>query len=205
MNALTVLFDAKCAFCVRCATWLLEQPAWLKVECLPADSVAARARFPTLVARAEELMVVDGEGGVYVGPDAFIMALWGLWDFQDWAERLARPVLKPLARRAFGLLSSQRHRLSRWLIRQDDDALSRGLMAETDPVRCEEDACGREPAVAGRHGPQPTRQTAPQPPLLLVIQCTQCGHCFPRGREYCPACLSAAPARSCANETRTAG
>jgi hypothetical protein len=157
-------------------------------------SVAAATRFPSLRPTVEELVVVDGEGGVYEGPDAFIMALWGLCDFQDWAERLAQPMLRPLARRAFSLLSSQRRRLSRWLIAQDNEVLSHGLLAETDPARCSDGACQ-----------SPAEKKAASPRVEVSVTCHACGHRFPSGREFCPACLSAIPDGSCVEAARTAG
>jgi hypothetical protein len=43
------------------------------------------------------------------------MCLFALEACRDWANRLAHPLLRPLARQAFALLSKQRSRIARWL------------------------------------------------------------------------------------------
>ena len=60
-------------------------------------------------------MVVSDEGAVYRDENAWIMCLYALEEYREWAARLAHPLLRPLAREAFALLSRQRPRISRWL------------------------------------------------------------------------------------------
>jgi predicted DCC family thiol-disulfide oxidoreductase YuxK len=117
MKRLTVLYDGTCGFCVECARWLLAQQQLVRLEITASSSLAARTRFPTLVAGhgAEELIVVDDQGGVYRGTHAWIMCLWALREYRSAAVRLARPALLPLARAAFALISRSRLPLSRWL------------------------------------------------------------------------------------------
>jgi hypothetical protein len=43
------------------------------------------------------------------------MCLFALEGYRDWANRLSHPLLRPLARQAFVLLSKQRSRISHWL------------------------------------------------------------------------------------------
>ena len=50
-------------------------------------------------------MVVSDEGAVYRDGSAWIMCLFALEEYRDWANRLAHPLLRPLARQAFALLS----------------------------------------------------------------------------------------------------
>jgi hypothetical protein len=64
-----------------------------------------------------ELVVVDDEGGVYEGTDAWIICLYALRDFREWSLRLAQPGLRPFARAGFEWLSRNRKGLSdvlRW-------------------------------------------------------------------------------------------
>lgn len=117
MERLTVLYDNTCGFCVECARWLSAQKQLVRLELLGASTMAARTRYPTLAKNgpAEELVVVDDQGGVYRGTHAWIMCLWALREYRGAAEKLARPALLPLARAAFALISRSRRPLSRWL------------------------------------------------------------------------------------------
>src|SRR5690349_16716990 len=77
MTRLTVLYDARCAFCRRCCWWLGTRRQLLGVEFVPAASPRSRERFPALrqASPPEELIVIDDAGGVYRGADAWIMCL----------------------------------------------------------------------------------------------------------------------------------
>jgi predicted DCC family thiol-disulfide oxidoreductase YuxK len=124
MKSLTVLFDATCGFCHRCSRWLAEQKQYVRLEVVPAGSSEARRRFPGLEWRdaTDELVVVGDTGAVYRGDRAFLICLWALVEYRDWSLRLASPSLRPLARRAFALISTHRQDLSRLLARTLDDA-----------------------------------------------------------------------------------
>lgn len=116
MKRLTVLYDAACGLCSRTRTWLLEQPRFLELELLDAASAEARERFPGLAAGAagpEELVVVADTGEVWRGGSAWIMCLYALREYREWALTLADPTLKPLATRAAEAISSHRRTLSR--------------------------------------------------------------------------------------------
>lgn len=134
MHKLYVLYDSECALCQRLGQWLHEQRQWLQLELLPANSDAAKRLFPTLCSngRPEELLVVTDEGHYYKGNHAWIMCLYALSEYRDWAFRLAQPLLLPLARRAFEALSHNRARISRWL-EADESQLARELSAMTQP------------------------------------------------------------------------
>ncbi|HLY09802.1 MAG TPA: DCC1-like thiol-disulfide oxidoreductase family protein [Planctomycetota bacterium] len=114
MKRLTVFYDADCGFCVTCRWWLGRQPAFVDLDFLAAGSPEANRRFPGLAAPGpvEELLVVDDEGGVYRGASAWLMCLWALQDYREWAGRLASPALLPLARGAFAFLSGKRRAIS---------------------------------------------------------------------------------------------
>lgn len=117
MKQLTVLYDSSCGFCVSCRRWLEAQPAYVTLRFLPARSAVAERLFPDLagLAEADELAVVSDEGHVYRGASAWLMCLWALEDYREWAFRLSAPALLPLARQAFELLSRNRKSISRQL------------------------------------------------------------------------------------------
>ena len=144
MNKLTVLYDAACGFCVRCRWWLVHQAKYVDMDFCPAGSAEAQERFPELGSpgTVEELVVVDDEGGVYRGTQAWLMCLWALVEYREWAGRLASPALMPLARGAFVLLSSKRRALSSFL------GLEPGVLADelrrAEPPRCAPDAAAAE-------------------------------------------------------------
>ena len=138
MNGLTVLYDAECGFCVKCRWWLVNQPRFVEMEFLPAGGTDARRRFPELFTpgKAEELVVVTDEGGVYRGAAAWLMCLWALEEYREWAERLATPLLMPLARGAFSLISASRKNLSTWFGLAPEDVVVQEL-ERASPPRCE--------------------------------------------------------------------
>jgi predicted DCC family thiol-disulfide oxidoreductase YuxK len=113
MKTLTVLYDFHCALCQRARRWLEAQPKFVALEFIPAGSDHARHRFPTLPNTVEELVVVADDGGVYKGDRGWIMCLYALEEYREWALRLATPRLLPLARAAFELISENRIALSR--------------------------------------------------------------------------------------------
>jgi predicted DCC family thiol-disulfide oxidoreductase YuxK len=118
MDRLYILYDAQCGLCSWAKRWLMKQPALIELRFIPSDSVLAQRLFPGLTQsgeRPEELVVISDQGGVYREGSAWIMCLFALEAYRDWANRLAHPLLRPLARQAFALLSRQRSRISRWL------------------------------------------------------------------------------------------
>lgn len=152
MRSLCVLYDETCGFCVRCARWLGTQRMLVPLECLPAGGDEAWRRFPGLRREREELVVVDDEGGVYRDTHAWLMVLWALEDYREWAQRMARPALVPLARQAFELLSSNRRRLSHWL-NLEDEAMRQALERVVGPAgapKCSPEAGCYLPSPAGR-------------------------------------------------------
>lgn len=114
MKRLTILHDETCAFCRRCVTWLKEQPKYLDLEFLPLGSELARKRFPELrrsILRGE-LTVIDDEGGVYYGNDAYIIALYALQEYRQTSIRLSHPALRPFVRKALSSVTRHRHTFS---------------------------------------------------------------------------------------------
>lgn len=128
MQRLYILYDARCGLCSWARRWLARQPAYLDLTFIPAASEQATRLFPGLSrpGQVEELVVISDDGAVYRDGRAWIMSLYALEDYREWALRLAHPLLLPLARQAFALISKQRRRISYWL-----DLASEVEIAET--------------------------------------------------------------------------
>jgi len=124
MKKLVVLYDYNCGLCQRARRWLEGQPKFLEMEFIPAWSDHARQRFPGLPQEDNELMVVADDGSVYKNDRGWILCLWALVDYREWADRLASPKLLPLARTAFLLVSENRIRLSRLFRLHNDDGVA---------------------------------------------------------------------------------
>jgi len=157
MKRLTVLYDASCAFCVRCRRWLLAQPQLLELDFVAARSPEAARRFPEIEHEAEtdELLVVSDEGGVYRGARAWIMCLYALAEYREWSLRLARPALLPFARRAFEATSRNRRRLTR-LLRLGSDEQVASTLAGAAEAACRGTARGLTPSCTAS-GPRAAR------------------------------------------------
>jgi predicted DCC family thiol-disulfide oxidoreductase YuxK len=127
MRCLYVLYDGRCGLCRRARHWAAEQPAFVPLVFMEAGSDAARRWFPGLasVDEPEELVAVTDEGHVYRNDADWIMCLFALVETREWALRLASPLLRPLARQAFTVVSHERGRISRWLGLDDDEAAAR--------------------------------------------------------------------------------
>jgi hypothetical protein len=92
---------------------MIGQPKHVEVEFVPAGSAEARRLFPELQADPViELTVISDEGDVYTGDGAWIMCLYALVEYRDWSFRLASGPLRPLARRVWDLISTNRGSLS---------------------------------------------------------------------------------------------
>lgn len=115
MRELVVLYDAHCGLCVRCRLWLARQSQWVPIRMLPRDSVEAEARFPSLtpIVPPDELVAIADDGAVYWGARAWLICLWALEEYREWALWLASPMLMPLARRTFAHVSKNRDWISR--------------------------------------------------------------------------------------------
>ena len=137
MEKLYVLYDARCGLCSWAKRWLMQQPAIVPLSFIPAGSVLAGRLFPGLCQPGdpeEELVVVSDEGGVYREGNAWIMCLFALEEYRDWANRLAHPLLRPLARQGFALLSGQRSRISRWLSLASENEIAETLRRVSAPA-----------------------------------------------------------------------
>ena len=136
MQKLYVLYDPKCEICRRLKDWILVQRSWIGIAVLEAGSEKARCMFPELaqIASRDDLAVISDEGAVYLNNHAWIMVLYAMVEYRDWAARLTHPILAPLARQAFAALSKNRHRLSSWLSTEDPETIAGELrQVELEP------------------------------------------------------------------------
>ena len=126
MQKLYVLYDPKCEICRRLKDWILVQRSWIGIAVLEAGSEKARRLFPELehIATQDDLAVISDEGAVYLNNHAWIMVLYAMVEYRDWAARLTHPMLAPLARQAFAALCKNRHRLSSWLSTEDPEEIA---------------------------------------------------------------------------------
>jgi len=114
-NELTVLYDAKCALCVRCHDWLATQETFVPFRFIPCESAQAREAYGAVPWLGEELVVVSDHGDVWAGPAAFIMALWALREWREWSYRISEPLLAPLAQRFFHAISQNRRKIASFI------------------------------------------------------------------------------------------
>ena len=137
MQKLYVLYDPKCEICRRLKDWILVQRSWIGIAVLEAGSEKARRLFPELeqIATKDDLAVISDEGAVYLNNHAWIMVLYAMVEYRDWAVRLTHPILAPLARQAFAALSKNRHRLSSWLSTEDPEEIA-GELRQVELDRC---------------------------------------------------------------------
>ena len=111
MRSLTVLYDPTCELCIRCRAFMERQRSYVPLEFVPWSSEEARRRFGSVPWLGAELCVVASDGRTWVGPAAFVICLWALIEYREWAGRLSTPELAPLAERFFRLLSAERQRI----------------------------------------------------------------------------------------------
>ena len=144
MRSLYVLYDEHCELCKRLKDWLLGQRCWIALGLIPAGSARAKTKFPGLdqIAGSTDLVVVSDAGEVYLNNHAWIMCLYALEEYRDWALRLASPVLLPFARRAFDAISKNRATISRWIGASEEQVAAELNAAPS----CESGGCGDPPS-----------------------------------------------------------
>lgn len=114
-GSLLVLYDANCPICIRCRRWLETQPTFVPLSFLATDSPEASERFgPHLPWLGKELVVVSDRGEAWIGPAAFITALWATEEYRLWSYRLSGRALAPLAGAFFEQVSKRRGNLGRY-------------------------------------------------------------------------------------------
>jgi predicted DCC family thiol-disulfide oxidoreductase YuxK len=113
MRELTVLYDPHCGLCKRAQAWLISKPKYQELVFVPASSDEARSRYPRLdhALTLTDLTVISDQGAVYSGSKAWLMCLWALRDYREWALRLSSPELLPTAKRVISMISQNRYQL----------------------------------------------------------------------------------------------
>jgi len=126
MTKLYVVYDPKCELCCRLKNWILVQRSWIGLAVVEQGSEKAKRLFPELerIATKDDLAVISDEGAVYLNDRAWIMVLYAMVEYRDWAARLTHPLLMPLARQAFAALSKNRHFISSMLRAEDPEAIA---------------------------------------------------------------------------------
>ena len=116
MSALTVLYDPMCGLCRRAHDWLMQQPKLVELHFVPCNSEQAKKRYPKLDPwlTQKDLTVISEKGAVYFGPKAWLMVLWSLTRYREWAYRLASPDLLPTTKRVVSAISQNRYQISRF-------------------------------------------------------------------------------------------
>jgi len=115
MFSLTVLYDPDCGLCRRAHEWLAEQAKIVEMTFVACASDEARKRYPMLDhdLTKKDLTVIGDEGAVYFGPKAWLMVLWALARYREWAYRLATPELLPTTKRVVSMISQNRYQIGR--------------------------------------------------------------------------------------------
>lgn len=112
---LTVLYDEDCALCWRCRVWIEGQEQLVPVRFVSSQMPGIQEWANGLLPVGDELVVVDNQGQVWVGPDAFITCLWALRRYRSMANHLQRPGMSGVAKATFHHLSGARGAISRVL------------------------------------------------------------------------------------------
>jgi len=132
---LAIVYDSNCGLCARVKEWILQQAPLVSIEFVAGGSHEARTRFPGLA--DGELAVVSDTGEVWLGNHAWIVCLWALRDYRDFAFRLTNPVLQALARQAFAVVSANRLAISRRFGLQPSDRELEARLRDVYVPRCQ--------------------------------------------------------------------
>jgi predicted DCC family thiol-disulfide oxidoreductase YuxK len=153
MEKLYVLYDPKCELCCRLKNWILVQRSWIGLAVIEAGSAKAKRLFPELdqIASENDLAVISDEGAVYLNDRAWIMVLYAMVEYREWASRLTHPLLLPLARQAFAALSNNRHFVSRLMSSENEETIATGLR------KVELEPCSVTPAAESATPPPPAK------------------------------------------------
>ncbi len=111
-----VIFDSGSELCRDFRDWCGQQPAFVELRFIAADSPRAADLLPASAAagQSEELTVVADEGTTHSGDSAWLMCLFALREYRSWAGRLAHPSLAPLVRQAIRRFIDSPQLISAW-------------------------------------------------------------------------------------------
>ena len=112
-RSLTVVYDATCELCRHARRWLEGQKTYVPLLfAAAAQDPSTRARYGEVPWLGEELVVVADDGRVWVGPAAFITAMWATKRYRNWSYRLSGDTFSGLARQVFHTITAERGRIS---------------------------------------------------------------------------------------------
>lgn len=111
-HSITVVYDATCELCRHARRWLEGQKTYVPLQFVAAQDPVAQARFGAVPWLGEELVVVADDGRVWVGPAAFITAMWATKRYRNWSYRLSGDTFSGLARHVFHTITAERGRIS---------------------------------------------------------------------------------------------
>ena len=141
MKALTIFYDSNCGLCRAFKQWMLGQFSHCRLEFVPYTSNLAKRLLPEIVNMdaGREIIVMNDEGDIWQGPEAWVVCLWVLKKWRGWAERMAAPALLPLAAKVCHLVSANRLTLSKLLALKVDAEVA--AVCE-EKVECGGGSCG---------------------------------------------------------------
>ncbi len=108
VSNLTVVYDDRCALCRRCRRWVMSQPQLVPFRFVAASDPWVRQWLGGLVPVGDDLVVVDDGGRAWVGPDAFVVCLWGLDRYRNLAMRMQQAGGRLMAKHVFHSVSAGR-------------------------------------------------------------------------------------------------
>lgn len=119
--SLTVVYDSGCALCRRCRRWVMAQPQLVPFRFVAASEPWVQQWLGGLVPVGDDLVVVDDGGRAWVGPDAFVVCLWGLNRYRSLAVRLQQAGGRLMAKHVFHSVSAGRGLASAFLTSDPSD------------------------------------------------------------------------------------
>ncbi|MGH1489251.1 MAG: DCC1-like thiol-disulfide oxidoreductase family protein [Acidimicrobiales bacterium] len=138
--SLTVVYDGGCALCRRCRDWVMSQPQLVPFRFVAASEPWVRQWLGGLVPVGDDLVVIDDGGRAWVGPEAFVVCLWGLDRYRTLSVKLQQTGGRLLAKHLFHSVSAGRGTAS-WFLRNGDDR--RGGSVDGSESRCEDGSCAK--------------------------------------------------------------
>jgi predicted DCC family thiol-disulfide oxidoreductase YuxK len=111
-RSITVVYDETCELCRHARRWLEGQKTYVPLQFAAAQDPNTKARFGAVPWLGEELVVVADDGRVWVGPAAFITAMWATKRYRNWSYRLSGDTFSGLARHVFHTVTAERGRIS---------------------------------------------------------------------------------------------
>ena len=98
MKRLTIVYDVWCGRCARGRAWLEAQRTFVALEFVAWASEEAKARYGAPRWLGAALAAVGDGGEVWLGRDAFVVALWALEGERERSYRAAADVGAPSGR-----------------------------------------------------------------------------------------------------------